>query len=79
MSKWQICCNCNGEGCHSKKLGVIDPSDWDNDSLDDYMNGGYDSICELCDGTGKVLTENNKPIKYYSTDDEFYRNREGGY
>jgi len=79
MRRWEICLNCDGEGCHAKKLGIINLEDWDDDSLENYMNGAYDSACEVCNGSGKVLAENNKPIRYYSSDEEYFRNRDGGY
>jgi RecJ-like exonuclease len=79
MSKWEICCNCEGEGAHSKRLGVINVDDWDSESLDDYMAGGYDQPCEVCKGIGKVLAGKNRVEKYYATDEEYYWKREGGY
>lgn len=79
MRIWEICCNCGGEGAHSKALGVINTEEWSSDELDDYMAGGYDQICEVCKGTGKVLAENNRVEKYYATDEEYYWKREGGY
>ena len=43
------------------------------------MNGGYDTTCEVCRGTGKVLTGKNRVERYYETDEEYYWRREGGY
>ena len=79
MKRWEICCNCDGNGSHAKHLGIIDTEEWSDEELDAYMNGGYDTACEVCDGTGKVYAENNRVEKYYATDEEYYRNREGGY
>jgi uncharacterized Fe-S cluster protein YjdI len=79
MSKWELCCNCDGEGKHSNALGVIDTQEWDGDDLDLYMNGGYDATCEFCRGTGKVLEGNNRPHIEYASEHEFYCKRDGGY
>lgn len=82
-TKWEICCNCDGEGKHSKHLGGITSreleQDWDEDELADYMNGAYDTVCSVCRGTGKVKAEDNREEKYYATDQEYYWKREGGY
>ena len=82
-TKWEICCNCEGEGKHSKHLGGITSAeleqDWSEDELADYMNGAYDTLCSVCHGTGKVVAEKNRVEKYYSTDEEYYWKREGGY
>ena len=80
--KWEICCNCEGHGKHSKHLGVItseDLQDWSSEEFDDYLNGAYDVPCSVCKGTGKVLAENNHCEQYYATDEEYFRKREGGY
>ena len=79
-SKWCICSNCDGNGSHAKALGIINTQEWDSDDLDKYMQGAYDSRCEVCDGAGKVLTTSTKePNHYYETDEEYFRKREGGY
>ena len=77
MSKWSICSNCGGDGFHSKHLGIITVEDWDQESLDEYMNGSYDSPCEVCNKTGKVLSENNHVVKYFSNDTDYFHHREG--
>jgi hypothetical protein len=51
--RWEICPTCRGEGHHARRLGVIDPSDWEWDELDDYRRGVYDEQCDRCHGTGK--------------------------
>ena len=82
MSKWQICCNCDGNGKHSKHLGIITQEtqdDWGDEGMETYMGGGYDTACSVCCGTGKVLSENNRVEQYYATDEEYYWKREGGY
>lgn len=84
MAKWEICCNCDGDGSHSKHLGCFTQErldDWSEDEVETYMNGGYDTKCEVCQGTGKVLAGSgrNRVEQYYSTDEEYYWRREGGY
>ena len=82
MSKWHICPTCSGEGAHSGALGVINRDEWSEDELADYFAGGYDSLCETCQGSGKLTNhqmESYKPVRYYATDEEYYRRREGGY
>lgn len=82
MKKWEICRNCEGDGKHSRHLGVItgsDRDDWSDEEFDDYMGGGYDTQCSVCAGSGKVSSDKNRVEKYYATDEEYFRNREGGY
>jgi hypothetical protein len=58
---WKICCRCGGEGNHSHAIGAItgaDRSDWSDQEFSDYMSGAYSETCEVCEGTGKVLAEN---------------------
>jgi hypothetical protein len=56
---WIICDTCSGNGAHSRHLGAITHedrcTDWDEESWEEYMTGGYDRRCEDCKGTGKVL------------------------
>lgn len=52
--RWEICDVCNGDGGHSRRLGVINRDDWDDEEFGYYMRGGYDITCELCNGSGKV-------------------------
>jgi hypothetical protein len=56
---WAICSTCNGDGKHSLHLGAITEedraNDWSPDEFEDYCRGGYDRLCEDCDGKGKVL------------------------
>lgn len=69
---WEICHICHGNGGHSRRLGVIDIENWDEESFSEYMNGRYDSRCEMCDGSGKikVLNEDYLPedVKEYIND-----------
>jgi len=82
MKRWEICSNCEGNGSHSRHLGVItgsDRDDWSDEEFNDYMNGSYDTPCSVCAGAGKVVKGKNRIEKYYATDEEYFRNREGGY
>jgi DnaJ-class molecular chaperone len=82
MARWHICPTCSGDGAHSIALGVINRDEWSDDELDGYMAGDYDSICETCKGAGKITEDqiqNYKPVKSYSSDQEYYFYREGGY
>lgn len=54
QGKWMICATCDGEGKHSRALGVVNQDDFSPDEWDGYMAGGYDSPCAPCGGEGKV-------------------------
>lgn len=58
-TQWAICSECNGDGKHSQRLGAITQSererDWDEESWETYLRGGYDRTCDSCSGSGKVL------------------------
>jgi DnaJ-class molecular chaperone len=54
VTHWEICPNCHGDGSHSKRLGVVDPDDWEPEEFDEYLAGRYDATCERCNGTGKI-------------------------
>ena len=54
---WEICPVCEGEGGHSRRLGVIDHDtwcDWEDDERARYLSGFYDAKCDRCGGSGKV-------------------------
>lgn len=51
---WMICPTCRGDGSHARALGVINPDEWSDDEMADYMAGALDDICESCEGSGKV-------------------------
>jgi hypothetical protein len=55
---WIICDDCQGHGKSSAYLGAITQSDreqdWDDESFEHYMRGGYDKTCDRCHGSGKV-------------------------
>ena len=72
-AKWCICANCDGEGAHSKRLGVISRDDWSDDEMDAYMGGAYDDECEVCQGTGKVREDENRVERYFSNDADYFR------
>lgn len=55
---WAICDTCRGEGRHSNNLGAFSQEDMEEmgeDFREDYMAGYYDSFCENCHGTGKII------------------------
>ena len=55
---WIICPVCEGEGSHSKNIGVItDAYERGEQFIEDYKAGLYDSRCDMCSGSGKVLKE----------------------
>ncbi len=57
--KWVICAGCDGHGKSSAYLGAYTQSEMDEagpDFHDEYMSGGYDRTCDVCDGAGKVTT-----------------------
>lgn len=65
-AKWAICPACNGDGTSSAHLGAItgdewNGPDWDDDSREMYLSGGYDKPCTKCDGTGKVDLNASRP------------------
>jgi hypothetical protein len=62
-AKWEICSRCEGSGSHVNPSidghGITSDEwngpDWDDESRETYMSGGYDVACEAgCQG-GKVL------------------------
>jgi hypothetical protein len=67
-AEFEICYECRGEGRHTNRNidgnGITASEwaeDWDEESRETYLSGGYDVDCEVCDGSGKILvpsTEN---------------------
>lgn len=55
---WIICPTCSGDGWHSRNLGSFTREEFDYtfspDEQDAYIRGEYDSLCQTCEGTGKV-------------------------
>lgn len=58
-AEWIICGICSGEGKHSRRLGAFTREEFDQEFSPEeqemYFQGAYDSKCENCGGTGKVL------------------------
>jgi len=52
--KYEVCPTCRGKGKHSLHLGAITQEDrerdWDHESWEEYMRGGYDRTCDRCGG-----------------------------
>jgi hypothetical protein len=48
------CWECDGQGKHSRHLGEITPSEWEDDDLQHYFAGGYDRPCRRCWGQGTL-------------------------
>jgi RecJ-like exonuclease len=59
-SRWEICHRCDGEGKHvnpnidGNGITSSEWAEWDDESRETYMSGGYDVTCEECGGSGKV-------------------------
>jgi hypothetical protein len=60
------CYDCTGTGKTSAHLGVIDPSDWDDEELAFYMSGGYDKPCASCHGTGRQTVH----LEHFDAEDD---------
>ena len=71
--KWEICDRCRGDSTH------VNPSidgngitaseweeEWDDESREMYMSGGYDVACHDCGGSSKV----KEPDESVLTEDE---------
>lgn len=59
-SHYAVCHTCDGRGQHSLRFGAIAMSDfmgpdWDEDSRETYIKGGYDERCDTCKGRRVVL------------------------
>lgn len=55
--EWTICTYCEGNGGHSRHLGIITQErhdEWDDDTRNAYRAGAYDTKCESCNGSGKT-------------------------
>lgn len=59
---WEICHVCSGDGGHSRRLGVVDPDDWEPEEFEEYLAGRYDAVCERCHGSGKVREINEDAL-----------------
>jgi hypothetical protein len=52
------CENCRGTGTtalNGAALTAQDLEEWSEDELADYASGQYDTVCDICDGTGKEV------------------------
>lgn len=52
------CENCQGRGwtsMHGIALTGQDLADWSEEELDEYAEGRYDTVCDMCDGTGREV------------------------
>ncbi len=73
-TEWMICRPCRGNGTrvlHGIAITADEWADWDDDMRDDYMNGGYDTVCEDCGGSGKVRGVNERSLSAHHR--ELYR------
>jgi hypothetical protein len=55
--EWVICDYCQGNGGHSRHLGMISQdtwNDWGDESRERYLSGAYDTACTACSNTGKT-------------------------
>lgn len=57
--RWEICCECEGEGKHAHAIdgdGITGSewNEWDDDERENYLEGRYDRTCEVCRGSGKM-------------------------
>ena len=58
-TKWAICSTCDGNGKNSLHIdgnGITqsEMQEWDEESWEIYLRGGYDKPCHPCSGSGKV-------------------------
>ncbi len=56
------CEDCRGKGTRTLHgiaitMDEFNGPDWDDQMRDDYFSGVYDTRCEMCDGTGKIDSE----------------------
>lgn len=69
--EWVICPCCQGEG-KSDSLGVVDREDFSDADFESYLDGGYDTICERCGGTGKVIAHEEPIVRAGSDGQNVY-------
>lgn len=48
------CPDCDGQGRHSRHLGVISHNEWEEGELERYFQGKYDRTCRCCAGHGTL-------------------------
>lgn len=69
--KYEVCGRCQGKGSHMNPAidghGITAEEwwgpDWDDESREMYMNGGYDVTCHRCDGHRVVLVVDKAKIE----------------
>ena len=65
-TKLALCNTCDGKGyraLHGIALTQDDLADWSQEEKETYMDGGYNTPCGTCRGTGRinVIDEDNAP------------------
>lgn len=70
----EVCPNCHGEGKHVNRAidgnGITADewwNEWDDESREMYLTGGYDVVCEECGGKNviDVVDENDPHYELY--------------
>ncbi len=77
---WVVCPDCDGEGkhvLHGIALTADDIEQQGPDFIEDYMNGGYDTVCETCGGR-TTIRESEVEEFYERLQDERVRRMESG-
>ena len=65
-AKYEVCERCEGTGSHSNPsidgngITASEWDEWDDDSRQMYLSGGYDVRCTVCNGERVVLTINRE-------------------
>ena len=60
--RYEVCWRCKGRGSHCNPnidgngITAGEWAEWDDEEKDTYLSGGYDVVCEKCDGR-RVLPE----------------------
>jgi hypothetical protein len=68
-ARFEVCSRCQGHGKHDHPAfanGITSDEwnspDWDDESRETYMRGGYDVRCEACRGERVVLTADEEAM-----------------
>jgi len=40
---------------HGAALTAADLDEWDEEEIEAYIDGQYDTVCDMCDGTGREV------------------------
>lgn len=67
QARWIICPCCQGEGARNM-MGLVHRDDWEGEDWEQYLGGGYDSTCRDCQGSGKMLSEDEPTIMRTGSD-----------